>query len=124
MDDKFESGFYNVEALLYLADEPVVSVYAQAQSYFLPAVPPWDTARSLFTFKSGAVASADFNCGLDHHFTGQELEAVAKGGALRLEAWTGSQRRERERDSTAHIHRRWRSGGAGRLLEWWQWQSE
>jgi predicted dehydrogenase len=86
---EFESGFYNVDALLYLADEPVVSVYAQAQSYFLPGVPPWDTARSLLTFKGSAVATADFNCGLEHHFTGQELEAVAPGGALRLERGRG-----------------------------------
>ena len=86
---EFESGFYNVDALCYLADAPVKTVYAQTANYMHTGIPPWDTAKLHLTFEGGTMATADFYCGLHYRFTGQELEAVARDGALRIEGRPG-----------------------------------
>ena len=80
-------------------------------------------------FQDGAVASADFNCGLDHHFTGQELEAVAKGGALKLErgrggdggSGSGTVLRTFTADGEAEEPAGSSSGGSGKASELANW---
>ena len=132
---EFESGFYNVDALCYLADAPVKTVYAQAANYVHTGIPPWDTAKVHLTFERHAeapvessagseatMATADFYCGLHYRFTGQELEAVARDGALRIEGRPGGMMvRTFTREGQSEEKAGEGSGGSGKASELANW---